>query len=134
MQRSRLNCFLTRCYKRNYISSHINIYSLLERSDRTIFNRIRKRTNHPLREICPKTKPYTLKLRKQEAQWPIQFPQNVLNIVLLIDVFLSITYLCNYFNYIRTCNYWYVFYQLTIKALLLLLSDFQMLHACMIKY
>ena len=62
--------FLTRCYKRNYISSHINIYSLLERFDRTIFNRIRKRTNHPLGEICPKTKPYTLKLRKQEAQWP----------------------------------------------------------------
>ena len=60
----------TRCYKRNYISSHINIYSRLERSDRTMFNRIRKRTNHPLREICPKTKPYTLKLRKQEAQWP----------------------------------------------------------------
>ena len=25
--------FLTHCYKRNYISSHINIYSLLERSD-----------------------------------------------------------------------------------------------------
>ena len=82
--------------------------------------------HHPLREICPKTKPYTLKLRKQEAQWPIQFPQNVLNIVLLIDVFLSITYLCNYFNYIRTCNYWYVFYQLTIKTLLLTLLLLQL--------
>ena len=35
----------------------------------------------------------------------LKFPQNVLNIVLLIDVFLSITYLRNYFNYIRTCNY-----------------------------
>ena len=30
---------LTRCYKRNYISSHINVYSLLES---TIFSRIRK--------------------------------------------------------------------------------------------
>ena len=94
--------FITRCYKRNYISSHINIYSLLERSDRTIFNRIRKRTNHPLREICPKTKPYTLKLRKQEAQWPKISTERFKH---FIDVILSITYLCNYFNYIRTCNY-----------------------------
>ena len=32
--------FFTR-YKRNYISTNINIYSLLEQSDRTIFNKIR---------------------------------------------------------------------------------------------
>lgn len=62
--------FLTRCYKRKYISSHLNIYSLLEKSDRALFKKIKNQPNHPLREIMPKTKPYSIKLRRQEPQWP----------------------------------------------------------------
>ncbi|CAB3996478.1 Hypothetical predicted protein, partial [Paramuricea clavata] len=61
---------LTRCYKRRYTSEQIDINILLEQTDRKLFEKLCKQNNHPLREICPKIKEYTVKLRTQEALWP----------------------------------------------------------------
>ena len=55
---------LTRCYKRKYCSQHLNIYSLLEKSDRTIFSKISSSSyNHPLRSFLPVAKESSFRLR-----------------------------------------------------------------------
>ena len=48
--------FLSRCYKRNYISHHVNISELVEKSDLAIANRIRKQPVHPLFNLLPRFK------------------------------------------------------------------------------
>ena len=49
-----VQCFLKRCHKRRYISELINIHDLLEKADRTVFEKIRTDDNHPLYNLLPK--------------------------------------------------------------------------------
>ena len=49
-----VQCFLKRCHKRRYISELINIHDLLEKADRTLFEKIRTDDNHTLYNLLPK--------------------------------------------------------------------------------
>ena len=49
-----VQCFLKRCHKRRYISELINIHDLLEKADRTLFEKIRTDDNRPLYNLLPK--------------------------------------------------------------------------------
>ena len=50
--------FLQRCYKRKYVSYQINIYDVLEKTDRELFNKISSMPGHPLYPSLPKTKKF----------------------------------------------------------------------------
>ena len=43
---------LTRCYNRNYISHHVNVSELVEKTDLAIANRTSKQPSHPLSTFC----------------------------------------------------------------------------------
>ena len=62
--------FLRRCYKRKYISYAIDVNELIDKSDRSIFNKIKKNCNHPLYEIMPKIKQTSLRLRNPTSLLP----------------------------------------------------------------
>ena len=62
--------FLRRCYKRKYISYAIDVNELIDKSDRRIFNKIKKNCNHPLYEIMPKIKQTSLRLRNPTSLLP----------------------------------------------------------------
>ena len=62
-----MQCFLTRCYKRNY-SSKYDIYKLLEKSDRNIFRKIKNNGNHPLKHMLPIVKDSCR--RNKSSLWP----------------------------------------------------------------
>jgi hypothetical protein len=62
--------FLKRCHKRRYISYPLNIYTLLEKSDRTIFKKISNQSNHPLFNLMPTIKESSLRLRNKSSQLP----------------------------------------------------------------
>ena len=62
--------FLTRCFKRKYCSTQLCIYNLLEKSDKNIFQKVRKLPNHPLRALMPTVKDCTKILRRTHSQWP----------------------------------------------------------------
>ena len=61
--------FLNRCYKRKYISYFIDIFKLLDKSDRTIFNKARN-VGHPLHSVLPKVKESSLRLRNTSSLLP----------------------------------------------------------------
>ena len=63
--------FLTRCYKRNYISHHVNVSELVEKSDLAIANRIRKKPSHPLFNLLPRFKESSLNLRNPRSLLPL---------------------------------------------------------------
>lgn len=49
---------------------HLNIYSLLEKSDRAIFSKISSSShNHPLRSFLPVAKESSFRLRTKQRQW-----------------------------------------------------------------
>ena len=48
--------FLQPCYKRKYISSHINIYDVLEEAGRALFKEISGMPGHPFYPSLPKQK------------------------------------------------------------------------------
>lgn len=62
--------FLTRCFKRKYISDHIQILDLLESADRGIFKKVSGTPNHPLFPILPTVKASSLCLRNHRSQLP----------------------------------------------------------------
>ena len=62
--------FLQRCYKSKYISYQINIYDVLEKADRALFNKISSMPGHPLYPSLPKTKESSARLRVPCSQLP----------------------------------------------------------------
>ena len=49
-----VQCFLSRCFKRRYISKHINILDLLKEFDYRLHKKMKSMNNHPLEAIAPK--------------------------------------------------------------------------------
>ena len=49
-----VQCFLKRYHKRQYVSELIDIHDLLEKADRTLFEKIGNDENHPLYTLLPK--------------------------------------------------------------------------------
>jgi len=65
-----VQCFLKRCHKRRYISELININVLLEKADRTLFEKISTNKNHPLYNLLPKRYRSTHQLRSANIVLP----------------------------------------------------------------
>ena len=60
-----LQQFLDRCYKLSFISTQLNIRSLLEKQDEAIFRKVKQCDNHPLKVCLPQEKNnLTYKLRR----------------------------------------------------------------------
>ena len=66
-----VQCFLDRCHKRRYISKAVNIYDLLEKQDRKIFNKVKQQEKHPLKNLMPKMKVTEYSLRHKSSRQPI---------------------------------------------------------------
>jgi hypothetical protein len=62
--------FLRRCYKRRYISYIIDIYDLLEKTDRYIYKKISRQPSHALYGLLPKVKESSWRLRTHTSQLP----------------------------------------------------------------
>ena len=60
---SLVQCFLKRCHKRYFISYPVDIFSLLESQDRSIFRKSISIDGHPLSWIVPERKETKYKLR-----------------------------------------------------------------------
>ena len=48
-----LQQFLDRCYKLRFISTQLNMRSLLQKQDKAIFKKVKQRDNHPLKVCLP---------------------------------------------------------------------------------
>ena len=62
--------FLRRCFKRKYISYQIDIYSILEEVDRSLFKKTSSMPGHPLYPSVPKMKESSALLRVASSQLP----------------------------------------------------------------
>ena len=62
--------FLQRRYKRNYISELLEIYELLEKADRKLFDKIRSNAAHPLYALLPRAKESSIRLRNRSCLVP----------------------------------------------------------------
>ena len=62
--------FLRRCRKRHFISYAIDIYDLLEKTDKSISTKIRCLLTHPLYNLLPKVKESSKRLRTQTSLLP----------------------------------------------------------------
>ena len=51
-----LQQFLDRCYKLRFISTQLNIKSLLQKQDKASFKKVKQRDNHPLKVCLPQEK------------------------------------------------------------------------------
>ena len=66
-----LQQFLDRCYKLRFISTQLNIRSLLQKQDKAIFQKAKQRVNHPLKVCLPhEKKNLTYNLRRKSFQRP----------------------------------------------------------------
>ena len=65
-QLSTVQCFLDQCHKRRYryICKTVNIYDLLDKQDRKIFDKLKHQEKHPLRNLMPKLKVTEYNLRQ----------------------------------------------------------------------
>ena len=62
--------FLRRCRKRRYISYAIDIYDLLEKTDRSISKKISCLPTHPLYNLSPRVKESSKRMRTQTNLLP----------------------------------------------------------------
>ena len=63
--------FLDRCYKLRFISTLLNIRSLLHKQDKAIFEKVKQRDNHPPKVFLPQEKTnFTYNLRRKSCQKP----------------------------------------------------------------
>ena len=62
--------FLQRCFERKYIFYQIDIYDVLEKVERTLFQNIFSMPGHPLYLYVPKTKESSARLRVPSSQLP----------------------------------------------------------------
>ena len=81
--------FLRRCYKRRFISYAIDIYDLLEKTDRSISKRISCLPNHPLYNLLPRVKESSKRLTSQTSLRSCVNTER-LKLVSLIDCILNI--------------------------------------------
>ena len=66
-----LQQFLDRCYKLCFISTQLNIRSLLQKRDKVIFRKVKQRDNHPLKVCVPQEKNnLTYNIRRKSWQRP----------------------------------------------------------------
>ena len=66
-----LQQFLDRCYKLRFISTQLNIRSLLQKQDKAIFQKGKQHDNHPLKVCLPQEKNnLTYNLRRKSFQRP----------------------------------------------------------------
>ena len=66
-----LQQFLDRCYKLRFISTQLNIRSLLQKQDKAIFQKAKQHDNHPLKVCLPQEKNnLTYNLRRKSFQRP----------------------------------------------------------------
>ena len=66
-----LQQFLDRCYKLCFISTQLNIRSLLQKRDKVIFKKVKQRDNHPLKVCVPQEKNnLTYNIRRKSWQRP----------------------------------------------------------------
>ena len=88
--------FLSRCHKRRFISYGIDIYDLLEKTDRSISKMISCLPTHPLYNLLPRVKLKNLQnvYELKQAYYPV-LSRNVLKLDLLIDCILIILLLFN---------------------------------------
>ena len=69
-QLSTVQCFLDQCHKRRYICKAVNIYDLLDKQDRKIFDKVKHQEKHPLRNLMPKLKVTEYNLRHKSSHRP----------------------------------------------------------------
>ena len=69
-QLSTLQCFLDQCHKRRNICKAVNIYDLLDKQDRQIFDKVKHQEKHPLRNLMPKLKVTEYNLRHKSSHRP----------------------------------------------------------------
>ena len=62
--------FLRRCFKRKYISYHIDIQDLVDKTDHTIYKKVSNKLSHPLFQYLPKTKQSSHNLRNKSSLLP----------------------------------------------------------------
>ena len=62
--------FLRRCFKRKYISYHIDIQGLVDKTDYAIFKKVSNKPSHPLFQYLPKTKQSSYYLRNKSSLLP----------------------------------------------------------------
>ena len=62
--------FLSRCYKRRYISVPLNVKDIMYTQDKKLFGKARALTYHPLNKILPKPKPQQYNLRRMVCLRP----------------------------------------------------------------
>ena len=65
-----VQCVLDQCHKRRYISKAVNIYDLLEKEDRKIFDKVKQQEKHPLRNLMPKMKVREYNQRHKSSHQP----------------------------------------------------------------
>ena len=66
-----LQQFLDRCYKLRFISTQLNIRSLLQKQDKAIFQKAKQHDNHPLKVCVPQEKNnLTYNLRRKSFRRP----------------------------------------------------------------
>ena len=66
-----LQQFWDRCYKLRFISTQLNIRSLLQKQDKAIFKKVKQRDNHPLKVCLPQEKNnLTYNLWRKSCQRP----------------------------------------------------------------
>ena len=64
--------FLDRCYKLCFISTRLNIRSLLQKRDKVVFKKVKQRDNHPLKVWLPQeNNNLTYNLRRKSWQRPM---------------------------------------------------------------
>ena len=63
-----VQCFLDRCHKQRYISKAVNIYDLLEKRDRKIFDKRQEKL--PLENVMPEIKVTEYNLRHKSSHRP----------------------------------------------------------------
>ena len=65
-----VQCFLDRCWKRNFITRKYNIRSILQKQDHSIFKRVSQAANHPLLLFIPRVKACCYNLRTRSSVRP----------------------------------------------------------------
>ena len=71
-----MDCFLTRCHKRNYITDKLSIYG---QSDRKLYDKTSKDEHHPLCSILPTVKDSSQRLRRNIFQLPLVNTERFMN-------------------------------------------------------
>ena len=107
-----LQQFLDRCYKLCFISTQLNIRSLLQKQDKAIFQKAKQHDNHPLKGCLPQEKKnLTYNLRRKSFRRPKINTERYKNIFVHRLIF---KYNLLWYFTSDMCNYFYEFFNLFI--------------------